>query len=67
MNDDDFRLSRPEVDYLAGADIGYHGDAVLLAREVQELRHLHDNVTPDLRRELDVANAYLAELLKERA
>lgn len=30
---------------------------ILLAREVQELRHLRDNVLPDLRQELDNANA----------
>lgn len=46
----------------AGTSLGVR--ARELAREVQELRHLRDNVLPDLRQELDVANAHLADYRK---
>jgi hypothetical protein len=57
-------LTDAQVAEIAGMTTGTSlgGRARDLAREVLELRHLRDNVLPDLREELGMANAYLAEL-----
>jgi len=56
--DPDGRLPLSHVDYIA--DCARQPEFRMLAREVQELRHLRDNVIPDLQEELGMANAYIA-------
>lgn len=68
MSQDTGRLSATELAEALALRV-YTPNAFMhrLAREVQELRHLRDNVLPDLRQELDNANAALAASRKALA